>query len=166
VTDNTAAIVNPVSYSGYGTPDAAVGSPFAFTGEMCDSSGLQYHRARYYSPSLGMWISEDPLETPNRYGYVGGNVVNAVDRSGLFRWEGDGGIVDANDCLSCIAEEGGVIQPGARLPNGSPSFVGPFYRAFISEVMSLNGITNPDLIYQGSRLMDFRVRGDRYIIGE
>jgi RHS repeat-associated protein len=83
VVDSTVATLNHVSYSAYGTPDAAVGSPFAFTGEQRDSSGLQYHRARYYSPSLGMWISEDPLETPNRYGYVGGNVVNRRDPSGL-----------------------------------------------------------------------------------
>jgi RHS repeat-associated protein len=66
VVDSSIAVLNPVSYSAYGTPDATVGSPFAFTGEMRNSSGLQYHRARYYSPSLGVWISEDPLETPNR----------------------------------------------------------------------------------------------------
>jgi len=90
VVDSTVATLNHVSYSAYGTPDAAVGSPFAFTGEQRDSSGLQYHRARYYSPALGIFTSRDPFEgmagrpmSLNGYSWVEGNVVNAVDPSGL-----------------------------------------------------------------------------------
>jgi len=45
--------------------------------------GVQYHRARYYNPGLGAWTAEDPLETPNRYGYAEGNTINMVDTSGL-----------------------------------------------------------------------------------
>jgi hypothetical protein len=33
VVDSNVATLNQVSYSAYGTPDAAVGSPFAFTGD-------------------------------------------------------------------------------------------------------------------------------------
>jgi RHS repeat-associated protein len=64
--------------------------PFVFTGEMRDTNGLQYHRARYYSPALGAWVSLDPFEglanapqTLNRYGYVEGNIANSTDTSGL-----------------------------------------------------------------------------------
>jgi YD repeat-containing protein len=53
VADNNLATLNAANYSAYGTPDAAIGSPFAFTGEQRDASGLQYHRARYYAPGLG-----------------------------------------------------------------------------------------------------------------
>jgi RHS repeat-associated protein len=56
---------------------------YGFTGEPTDGNGLVYLRGRYYHPSIGQFISLDPLETANRYGYVGGNVVNRVDPSGL-----------------------------------------------------------------------------------
>ncbi len=65
--------------------------PFAFTGEMLDANGLQYHRARYYNPALGAFPSLDPVEgvlqqamSLNRYAYVAGNVMNAVDPSGAY----------------------------------------------------------------------------------
>jgi RHS repeat-associated protein len=60
-----------------------------FTGEPLDANGLVYLRARYYVPELGVFPSLDPVEgtarqpmSLNRYGYVAGNVVNAVDPSG------------------------------------------------------------------------------------
>ena len=43
---------------------------------------------RAYDPELGRWISRDPIEEAgglNLYGYVGNNVVNAVDRLGLSK---------------------------------------------------------------------------------
>ncbi len=46
--------------------------------------GIQYHRARYYDPSLGVWLSQYPLEVGNRYAYVDGDPVNTVDPSGLI----------------------------------------------------------------------------------
>ncbi|MBE2192859.1 MAG: RHS repeat-associated core domain-containing protein [Anaerolinea sp.] len=55
---------------------------FGFTGEQTDASGLVYLRARYYLPGLGVFPSLDPVEEGNRYGYVGGDVVNRVDPSG------------------------------------------------------------------------------------
>ena len=33
---------------------------FQFTGRENDGNGLYYYRARYYSPALGRFISEDP----------------------------------------------------------------------------------------------------------
>jgi RHS repeat-associated protein len=71
-----------ITYDPYGTPDTDI-TGFAFTGEPRDATGLQYHRARYYDPALGAWASLDQLETPNRYAYVDGNVVNWTDPSGL-----------------------------------------------------------------------------------
>ena len=46
---------------------------FAFTGRELDSSGLYFFRARYYSPSLQRFISEDPLgfaDGMNAYAYA------------------------------------------------------------------------------------------------
>ncbi len=81
-------------FAPYGVPFGEQGAfdvPFAFTGEMLDANGLQYHRARYYNPSLGVFPSLDPVEgvlqqamSLNRYAYVAGNVVNLVDPSGMI----------------------------------------------------------------------------------
>ena len=70
-------------------------NPFQYTGRENDATGLYNYRARYYSPSLRRFISEDPLkilgEGVNLYSYVGSNPINFVDRLGLRRecgyWE-------------------------------------------------------------------------------
>ncbi len=81
-----------VHYAPYGQPWGEQGTeqtPFGFTGEPTDDNGLVHLRARYYNPALGVFPSLDPLEgilqqamSLNRYAYVAGNVVNAVDPSG------------------------------------------------------------------------------------
>lgn len=40
-------------------------------------------RARYCNPAFGAFVSQDTLETPNRYACVYGNVVNRRDPSGM-----------------------------------------------------------------------------------
>ena len=63
--------------------EGTVTQPFGFTGQQQDSeSGLYYLRARYYSPTLGMFISRDPtfgaITNPlslNRFGYALDNLV-------------------------------------------------------------------------------------------
>ena len=54
-----------------------------FTGEPTDGNALLYLRARYYAPRLGVFTGLDPLETRNRYTYVGGNPINRRDPRGL-----------------------------------------------------------------------------------
>src|SRR6266540_358977 len=39
-------------------PDA---NSFQYTGRENDVTGLYYHRARYYDPAIGSFISEDPV---------------------------------------------------------------------------------------------------------
>lgn len=46
---------NPLGWSGQG------GSSYGYADEWSDGSGLQYLRARYYSPSTGRFISKDPF---------------------------------------------------------------------------------------------------------
>ena len=64
--------------------ESQVGNPYSFTGREHDSeTGLHYHRARYYSPDLARWISEDPIEFNgqdlNLYRYTLNNPVNWFD---------------------------------------------------------------------------------------
>src|SRR6266851_2321199 len=64
---------------------------FRFTGEALDpGTGLYYLRARYYDPSVGRFISKDPLAgtaalplTRNRFAYVLSNPVRFKDSSGF-----------------------------------------------------------------------------------
>ena len=62
-------------------------------------TGLYYERNRNYSPSLGTWTSQDPLQYingANTYQFVMGNPVNAVDPEGLAGfWGGVWSIVTA-----------------------------------------------------------------------
>jgi RHS repeat-associated protein len=49
--------------------------PFLFQGQYYDrETGLAYNRFRYYSPKMGMYISQDPIglagKNPTLYGYV------------------------------------------------------------------------------------------------
>jgi RHS repeat-associated protein len=96
MTDATGEITLAKSYQPYGEMLASVGngtSPFAFTGEQQDVSGLTYLRARYYSSGDGRFTSKDtwmgdynsPLSL-NRWNYVEGNPINLTDPSGHDPW--------------------------------------------------------------------------------
>ncbi len=62
-----------------------------FTGCENDGTGLYYYRARYYSPRLQRFISEDPIGfaagDPNLYAYVGNAPTLWVDPLGLDRMD-------------------------------------------------------------------------------
>jgi RHS repeat-associated protein len=64
------------------------GDRYAYTGRESDSAiGLQYNRARYYDPTTGRWISQDPTGFDagdgNLYRYVSNTPVDFSDASGL-----------------------------------------------------------------------------------
>ncbi len=87
VVDGSANVLWSSHYAPYGSPYGGTGTSqtaYGFTGEPTDGNGLVYLRNRYYAPGIGIFASIDPLETANRYAYVGGNVVNATDPSGLL----------------------------------------------------------------------------------
>jgi RHS repeat-associated protein len=64
--------------------------PYQYTGRENDGTGLYYYRARYYSPSLKRFISEDPMglaEGLNEYAYASGNPVLYSDPLGLWTFQ-------------------------------------------------------------------------------
>ena len=77
------------SFSAFGLSQVTVGTPvtrLAYTGRENDGMGVYYYRARYYNPSIGQFISEDPKRFAagqNFLAYVGNNPVNANDPTGL-----------------------------------------------------------------------------------
>ena len=80
-----------VQFDGYGTVvSGALADRYGFTGREWDSVvGLQYSRARMYSPTQGRFTSEDPLGLragdANFYRYVGNQPTGRIDPSG-YDW--------------------------------------------------------------------------------
>jgi RHS repeat-associated protein len=66
---------------------AANSSVFQYTGRENEGNGLYFYRARYYSPRLGRFVSQDPLgfagSGTNLYAYTNNSPVNLVDPYGL-----------------------------------------------------------------------------------
>lgn len=62
-------------------------NPFQYAGRESDETGLYYLRARYYDPTGGRFLEEDPLALAggdvNLYQYVSSNPVKLVDPFGL-----------------------------------------------------------------------------------
>jgi len=90
--NSSGTVQNHLKYDSFGKvtteSNSAVDHLFAYTGrERDEETGLQYHRARYYDPATGRFISEDPkgfaAGDPNLSRYVGNNATNLVDPFGL-----------------------------------------------------------------------------------
>jgi RHS repeat-associated protein len=93
LTDELGEIKTQYNYTPFGTVEV-IGeesdNPFQYTGRENDGTGLMYYRARYYSPEMKRFISEDPigmLGGVNFYSYVGNGPVNFTDKMGLKRGE-------------------------------------------------------------------------------
>jgi RHS repeat-associated protein len=92
LSSSAGAIANTYTYDSFGKLTASTGSlvnPFQYTARESDSeTGLYYYRARYYDPSLGRFLNEDPLRFAggeNFYRYVGNNPVTRKDSLGLWQ---------------------------------------------------------------------------------
>lgn len=81
------------TYDPFGRTTSAGGAnnnPAQYAGRENDGTGLYYNRARYYSPTLGRFISQDPIGfqggDQNLYAYTGNSPTNLTDPSGLKSW--------------------------------------------------------------------------------
>jgi len=97
LTDNSGAVVERYRYDAYGQRivlagdgvtlrwGSSHGNQVGFTGRYFDKeTGLWYFRARYYSGSLGRFVSRDPLTYINGYSlYAGYFAPNRLDPSGM-----------------------------------------------------------------------------------
>jgi len=89
LTSATGATEEQYSYSPFGSQNATGGTTtnsYTYTGRETDGLGINYYRARYYNPTTGRFLSEDPLGFGggiNEYTYALGSPLNLVDPSGL-----------------------------------------------------------------------------------
>lgn len=90
VTDSGGVVQNSYLYDAWGqarSQTGAVVNPFAYTGrEIGDAILTLFYRARYFSPNIGRFLSEDPLgfhsRQINHYAYVGNEPTQFRDPSG------------------------------------------------------------------------------------
>jgi RHS repeat-associated protein len=92
LTGATGALALVQSFDPYGgllSSQGSAATPYGFTGEWGDASGLIYLRARYYLPQAGIFTTRDPFPgfttlpvTLQPYLYAAGNPLRYTDPSG------------------------------------------------------------------------------------
>jgi len=88
ITDKDGKVKESNTYFPYGEALDNSEETFTFTGKELDSSGLQYFGARYYDPSIGRFITVDPIKDGiNYYAYANNNPMKYVDPSGTQVYE-------------------------------------------------------------------------------
>jgi RHS repeat-associated protein len=89
LSNGTGALANTYTYDSFGNLTASTGTTrnyFQYTAREFDTeTGIYFYRARYFDPTSGRFLSEDPAEDDlNLYAYVQNNPVNFVDPLGLY----------------------------------------------------------------------------------
>jgi RHS repeat-associated protein len=93
--DATGAVQTQYTYEPFGKAAAsgtASSNTAKYTGREDDGTGLYYYRARYYSPSLQRFITEDPIGLrggTNVYAYVHNHPIASADAFGFDDFDKD-----------------------------------------------------------------------------
>ena len=88
IVDSSGTKLNTYNYDAFGNEtisEETIANPFRYAGEYYDTeSDNIYLRARYYTPNIGRFINEDPIQSGlNWYSYCAGNPILYKDPSGL-----------------------------------------------------------------------------------
>ncbi len=101
--DAAGAVVESYAFDAWGNVQAAaqqsaVGNRYLWQGrEYSQATGLYNFRARWYDPTIGRWLSKDPIGLEgglNLYVFCGNDPVNFVDPLGLCEeWAKEAGLI-------------------------------------------------------------------------
>ncbi len=167
LSSSTGALANTYTYDSFGNTTASTGTVrnyFQYTGREFDpETGIYEYRARYFDPTIGRFISEDPLKFGagiDFYAYVNNRPLNMKDPFGLagVNW---GGIWDTakgawdntkdaadkavgiTQCYWCLVTSIANTQSRAQAPlynNGDLSMQGTNYPGAPSASMEFREI--------------------------
>jgi RHS repeat-associated protein len=141
-------------YDEFGTilqKENSINTPFCFLGKygcMTDTSDLVYLRARYYDPTIGRFLTEDPLWSTNRYPYGDNNPISRIDPTGMFAEsyiakEIFGGILKEAAIELSRLEMGIELSTVASSLPGSASAVSSFSESAIGVISSSSQDLSP-----------------------
>lgn len=129
LTNGSGTIAQSYGFDSFGNLTTSSGSltnPFRYAAREFDGeTSLYYYRARYYDPTAGRFLSEDPARFPagvNFYGYVGNRPLNFRDPSGLCPAR--------NKACEGITPPGGPIDYAASAQANAQRGLWDWYQAF------------------------------------
>jgi RHS repeat-associated protein len=162
LSNTSGALANTYTYDSFGNLTGSTGSltnSFRYTGREFDTeTGLYYYRARYYDPSAGRFLSEDPIRyaggSPNFYHYVFNGPLNLIDPTGLATVVNNTGmpiVVSGNPGMGhgTGGQVYGVVPPDGNLYGGpnNPVQGYPTVQAAIDAYNHVGPIQPAGLIY-------------------
>jgi len=132
------ALANTYTYDSYGRLTASTGTltnPFQYTGREFDQeTGIYFYRARYFDPSIGRFISEDPIvfngSGTNFYAYVWNSPIALFDPLGFVGIE-----KPTTQQLGSLA----ALFPGAYVDYSNRNVVVPMPCADVQKILEQNG---------------------------
>jgi RHS repeat-associated protein len=131
LTDSAGALVASYTYDPFGAASSNLSSDpnaIRYTGQPSSPAipgGLQYNNARYYSPALHRFTSQDPLGlgggTTNTYRYADADPADLSDRSGL--------VAGADTAGACVG--GGLLRDTIGFLSGHKHTFADFAKGFL-----------------------------------
>lgn len=120
LTDKDQNVVWQANYKPFGEAiitTETIENNLRFAGQYFDAeSGLHYNYHRYYDPSLGRYITSDPIGLEgglNTYAYVGSNPLNSIDPLGLKTYSaGLGGSIQQTAAGGSASATAGIDSDG------------------------------------------------------
>ena len=164
ITDDQGAIAQTMSFDAFGLRRDATNWDYDLTTaqitalkddtdrgftfqEQLDNVGLVHMNGRVYDPSIGRFISGDPIEGGNRYAYVDDSPLDYTDPSGFVCRSGNG----TEACQEMDGGSGGYISgggtgdAGADSPSGGDGGGGQQNDAHIPQTQTIQAQSDPQL---------------------